>query len=129
MERETETVRTTVVMCFGIQRADASKQAGEQGTMERVGAAVVVGRIEPQPLAELFQLMREIAPFAHLRIGEVGFLGEGAGLGLRERRRFRRPPPPELERAEEVGARHAERGMGLRGLFALIDRPALRIVA
>ena len=96
--------------------------------MERVGAPVVVGRIEPQPLAELFQLMRKIAPFAHLGIGKIGLLGEGARLGLREGGRFRRPPPPELERAEKVGTRYAERGMGLCGLFALFDRTALRIV-
>ena len=97
--------------------------------MERVGAPVVVGRIESQSLAELFQLMRKITPFAHLRIGKVGLFGEGTRLGLREGGRFRRPPPPELERAEKVGTRYAERGMGLRGLFALIYRAAFRIVA
>ena len=46
MERETKTVRAAIVVGLGIQHADASKQTGEQGAMERIGAAVVVGRVE-----------------------------------------------------------------------------------
>ena len=73
--------------------------------------------------------MNQIPPLAHLGIGEVGCLAELARLGLRKVLRLLRPPLPELERAEEVRAGHAEARMRLVRLLLLVDRTAPRIVA
>ena len=129
VEGEADAVRAAVVARLGVALAEAREETRHERAVERVGSAVVVFDVEPEAPGEVGQLADEVAPLAHLRIGEICLGREPAQLRLRKRGAFGLPPAPELERAEEVRAGDAEGRVRLVGLLLLVDRPPPRVVA
>ena len=134
MHDEAKPVRAAVVVRLLVELPDASEETGEERAVERgrgllVFAPVRFRKGELESFREGFELMGEVAPFAHFRVGEVGGRGEFARLRLRELARFGFPPVPELPYAKEVGAGHAELRVLLVGLLLGVDRSAARVVA
>ncbi len=87
------------------------------------------GEGKVKALGEGFELVGEVTPFAHLRVGEVVGRGELARLGLGEFARLVFPPVPEFPHAKEVGAGHAELRVLLVGLLFRVDGTPARVVA
>ena len=84
---EAESVCAAVVALFRIVVSEASEQAREYGAVDRgggflLGASGGFGEGEAEMVAELFELTCEVAPFAHLGVGEVCLLREGAAFCL-----------------------------------------------